>query len=73
VINNAGKKELPWWENQRQGNTHAVIWAQAYDFAVVLAKRRDYYVLKTAYAEIKPHRWATFEKERRALEATRRG
>lgn len=63
VIENAGQQGFPWWENQRQGNTHVVIWAQAHDFAVVLAKRKDYYVLKTAYAEIKSHRRKTFEAE----------
>ncbi len=44
-----------------------VIWAQSHDFAVVLAKRKDYYVLKTAYAEIKSHRRKTFEAEREAF------
>ena len=64
VIQNAGNDGFPWWENQRQGNTHVVIWAQEHDFAIVLAKRRDYYVLKTAYAEIKPHRRKTFRRNR---------
>jgi len=50
-----------------------VIWAQAHDFAVVMAKRRDYYVLKTAYAEIKLHRRASFEKERSAFWAAQKG
>jgi len=63
VIEHAGKEGFPWWENQRGRNTHVVIWAQAHDFAVVLAKRRDYYVLKTAYAEIRPHRRKIFEAE----------
>lgn len=63
VIENAGNDDFLWWENQRQGNTHVVIWARNHDFAVVLAKRSDYYVLKTAYAELKPHRKATFETE----------
>jgi hypothetical protein len=67
VILNAGKEKFPWWENCRSSSTHVVIWAQDHDFAVVLAKRRDYYVLKTAFAEIKHHRRATFEAERRAF------
>lgn len=57
-----------WWENQRKGETHVVIWAEANDFAVVLAKRKTkegprFYLLKSAYC-LKPHRWATFAKER---------
>jgi len=63
VIENAGSEEFPWWENRRGRDTHIVIWARKHDFAVVLAKRHDYYVLKTAYAEIKPHRKVTFERE----------
>lgn len=53
-----------WWENFRGRNTHVVIWAEDYDFAVVLAKRGGYYVLKTAYCDIKPNRRRTFERER---------
>lgn len=63
VIENAEADGFLWWENARGRDTHVVIWAKAHDFAVVLAKRQNYYVLKTAYAEIKPHRMATFEAE----------
>jgi hypothetical protein len=43
-----------WWENERRGETHAVLWAEHYDFTVVLAKRQPvqrpgFYLLKTAY------------------------
>jgi len=44
-------------------STHVVIWCEAQDFAVVLAKRNGYYILKTAFCEIKPHRKATFKAE----------
>lgn len=73
VIENAGNDGFLWWENQRQGNTHVVIWAKAHDFAVVLAKRSDYYVLKTAYAELRSHRMATFEAEWTAFWAAQKG
>lgn len=63
AIGNAGSDGFKWWENRRGRETRVVIWAEQHDFAVVLAKRRDYYVLKTAYAEIKPHRRKTFERE----------
>lgn len=52
-IQNAEAEGFSWWENRRQGETHVVIWAEAYDYAVVLAKRTSrhphYYLLKTAY------------------------
>lgn len=67
VIENAESDGFLWWENSRGRDTHVVIWAKGYDFAVVLAKRKNYYLLKTAYAEIKPHRMAAFEAEWKAF------
>lgn len=69
-IENAGTPGFSWWENERKRETHVVIWAEAHDFAVVLAKRITqegprYYLLKTAYC-LKPHRRAMFAKERDA-------
>lgn len=75
-IRNAEQDGFSWWENQRKRETHVVIWAEAHDFAVVLAKRetRDgprYYLLKTAYC-LKSHRRQTFAKERDAFWAARK-
>ena len=69
-INNAGQPGFSWWENLRKRETHVVIWAEAHDFAVVLAKRDTqdgprYYLLKTAYC-LKGHRRDSFAKERDA-------
>lgn len=68
-----GTEEFSWWENQRGGETRVVIWAEAWDFAVVLAKRRDYFVLKTAYAGLRSHRIGTFRKERDAYWRSQKG
>lgn len=73
VIEQADNEGFKWWENIRKGQTHVVIWAEDHDFAVVLAKRRDYYVLKTAYAEIRSHRRATFEREWREYRESQKG
>lgn len=54
---------IKWWENKRGRDTHVVLWLEALDFAVILAKRKKYYLLKTAYNVTKPHRKATFLKE----------
>lgn len=69
-IENAGKPGFPWWENQRGNETHVVIWAEAHDYAVVLAKRRTqegtgFYLLKTAYC-LRNHSIRKFAKERDA-------
>jgi len=54
--------DLKWWMNKRDTSTHVVIWHEKEKFAVVLAKRADYYVLKTAYV-VKPNRARIFKSE----------
>ena len=54
---------IKWWENKRGTSTHVVLWLESHEFAVVLAKRRGYYLLKTAYNVTKPHRKKSFQKE----------
>lgn len=63
----AGTQDVSWWENSRGRNTHVVIWAEQRDFAVILGKRRGYYVLKTAYCNLRERRRRDFEKERSAF------
>jgi len=75
-IQNAGAAGFSWWENQRWGETHVVIWAEAYDYAVMLGKRDTtegvrYYLLKTAYC-LRPHNVRKFEKERDAFWASQK-
>lgn len=69
-IRNANEEGFSWWENQRGRETHVVIWAEAHDFVVILAKRLDtngvgYYLLKTAYCP-RAHTIRKLEKERDA-------
>lgn len=61
----AGVEGVCWWENRRGRDTHVVIWAEAHDFAVILGKRQGYYVLKTAYCNLRSGRRRAFEKEKR--------
>lgn len=63
----AGAEGVSWWENRRGRDTHVVIWVEAHDFAVILGKRRDYYVLKTAYCNLRSGRRRAFEKEKRGF------
>lgn len=55
--------DLCWWENSRGSNRHIVIWHEKENFAVVLAKRNGYFLLKTAYW-VKEQRRKDFERER---------
>lgn len=75
-IQNAGNDGFSWWENQRGRETHVVIWAEAHDFAVMLAKRvtQDgprYYLLKTAYC-LRLHNVVKFARERNAFWAAQK-
>jgi len=64
--------ELSWWENKRGNNTHVVIWHEQESFAVVLAKRDGYFLLKTAYW-VKTRRADDFRRERDAFWNTQKG
>ncbi len=64
IQNTTTERELSWWENVRGSNTHIVIWHEKENFAVVLAKRNKYFLLKTAYW-VKEYRRKDFERERR--------
>lgn len=68
-----GEAHVSWWENIRGRDTRVVIWAEAWDFAVILDKRRDYYLLKTAYCDLKSRRRSSFERERDAFWRAQKG
>lgn len=68
-----GVEEVSWWENRRKGETRVVIWAEPWDYAVILAKRRGYYVLKTAFFGLKPHRRRSFEREKEKFRKAQKG
>ena len=63
VISQAENEGFKWWENKRYGGTNVVIWDEENDFVVILSKRNNYYLLKTAYTKINSHRKDSFEKE----------
>jgi hypothetical protein len=54
--------DILWWENQRGSSTHVVLWLKSAKFAVILAKRKDYYLLKSAYP-VYSDREKSFERE----------
>ena len=65
AIEHSEEAGFSWWENRRGSETRVGIWAEGHDFAVILAKRRDYYSPKTAYC-VKERRRADFARERDA-------
>jgi hypothetical protein len=75
-IQNADSVGFSCWENRRDRETHVVIWAEAHDFAVILAKRFTpdgprFYLLKTAYC-LRRHTIRKFTKERDAWRAAQK-
>lgn len=72
VANAESLDEISWWENKRKGNTHVVIWHETENFVVILAKRRDYYLLKTAYCA-QSNRLRRFIRERDAFRGGQKG
>jgi hypothetical protein len=62
IHNSESNTDILWWENKRDSHTHIVLWLPVENFAVILAKRKGYYLLKTAYI-LKPHRAKAFESE----------
>jgi len=63
ILRQAGTNpDILWYENKRGSNTHVVLWYPLNHYALILAKRSGYYLLKSAYV-IMPHREKTFEKE----------
>lgn len=63
IQNAISHSDLSWWENKRGGSIHVVIWHEKEGFAVILAKRNGYFVLKTTYM-VKKYRRKDFERER---------
>lgn len=63
IANAVSSDEISWWENKRGRNTHVVIWHEMGNFVVILAKRKDYYLLKTAYC-VQTNRSRRFIRER---------
>jgi hypothetical protein len=63
VIRNAQINEnIQWWQNRRGASIHVVLWLKSQKFVVVLAERKDYYLLKSAYP-VRSGREKTFERE----------
>lgn len=40
---------ITWWKNKRGPNTHTVLFLEEESYVVILAKRKDYHLFRTAY------------------------
>ena len=55
--------EIDDWQNNRGNETSTLLWYRE-EYVVVLAQRRNYWLLKTAYCTDQPHRVRLLRQER---------
>lgn len=72
IIKNAHSAQIKCWENKRGSNKHIVFWLPNENFIVVLAKRKDYLLLKTAYVH-HARKTSKFRKEQEDYSDPRNG
>ena len=66
VIENAeSHPEIYEWRNERRGKINALLWYRE-EYLVVIAQRRNYWLLKTAYCTERRRRIAVLRRERDA-------
>ena len=49
IITYCNDCKISCWENKRKGNKNIVIWLESENYMIILSKRKDYYLLTTAY------------------------
>ncbi len=53
LINNYQDSAITCWENKRSSNNNTVLWLPPENYMVILSKRKNYYLLTTAYVHSK--------------------
>lgn len=49
IITHSNDSNISCWENKRGNNINTVLWLEAENYMVILSKRKNYYLLTTAY------------------------
>ena len=71
VIEHAGTHpDIDHWQNTRGTETNSLLWYRE-EYLVVLAQRRDYWLLKTAYCTVQTGRIAKLRRERDVFQRAR--
>jgi hypothetical protein len=63
LISNINNSEISCWENKRGSDKNIVIWLESENYMIVLSKRKEYYLLLTAY----PHNESKGRKNKREM------
>lgn len=49
ILNHSNTPEILCWENKRKSNINTVLWLPPEQYMIILSKRKDYYLLTSAY------------------------
>lgn len=63
IIENSTDVMIKCWKNQRKGETRVCIWLEEEDYLVILAERKGYLLLWTAYLVTENHQKRKLQKE----------
>lgn len=63
IIENWDTNVIKFWKNTRKGEIRICLWLKDQEYLVILAERKKYILLWTAYMVTRPHRKAKLEKE----------
>jgi hypothetical protein len=63
VIKNCADIHIKLWENERKGEKRVCLWLEEEEYLVVLAERKEFYLLWTAYLVKEGHQKRKLEKE----------
>ena len=63
VIEHVEEVVIKAWENERRGETRICLWLESQEYLVILARRKRYVLLWTAYPVTENHRKAKLQKE----------
>jgi hypothetical protein len=70
VIENDGHSDIKIWTNKRGNETRSLLWIEDQDYLVVLADRKGYLLLCTAYLTTRDHTKRKLRKEYEAFRKT---
>ena len=63
IIERCDEGVIKIWENERKGQKRICLWLENHDYLVILAERKEYVLLWTAYLVTEPHRKRKLMKE----------
>jgi hypothetical protein len=73
MIKQLGKDiRITWWEEKRDREKCKLLWLEEEDYLIILAKRKNYWLLKTAYLTDRSHKRKQLQRNREIYWATQK-